>query len=164
MKEEQHSDKTTEVVIEKTNWVIDHLNSIGPIVMIVSLFFGNFLKSSMVLSGNSGVYQGYKYVFDGEQKIALLLLICPIIALLASSIGKSSEKFIRLAMPILAIIAFFMLKHAQSVLGMGELGISAKIAIGGGIYVLGVVLSLVGAGADYFEINLHQKIDQIIKR
>ena len=57
-----------------------------------------------------------------------------------------------------------MLKHAQSTLGMGELGISAKIAIGGGIYLLGVVISLVGAGSDYFGIDLHQKISQITKR
>lgn len=143
-----------------------HLDVIGPIVMIVALFLGAFYKDAGGRFAMHYVYPGYKLIFNSNYMLGTLLIVCPAVALLSGYIKslKGSEKLIKLVMPVITLIFVFVLKGQIGDEIASDGAGTVSLAIGGLIYMLGNLVSLVVSGAAFFNIDLNKKVKEFTKK
>ncbi|MHA3067268.1 hypothetical protein [Lacticaseibacillus saniviri] len=150
----------------KNTGVMAYLDIIGPAIMIIAMFLGAFYKDAGGRFAAHNVYPGYKLIFNSSYLMGTLLILCPAIALLAGYIKglKPYENLVRVVMPVITIIFVFVLKgQIGDELASDGAG-TVSFALGGLIYLLGNLISLVVSGSAMLGFDLRGKITQLTKR
>ncbi|KRL02378.1 hypothetical protein [Liquorilactobacillus capillatus] len=148
-----------------TKKTIANLDIIGSIIMIVSLFVGNFYAGD---PGGGLVYSlsypGYKLIFNSDYMLGTLFIIVPALILVVDRIKslQQYESLLKFGLPIVSLIFLFVLKGQLG--DTGNFGGSSSFALGAWLFLLGNVLVLVSGAARFFHIDLEQKITDITKQ
>lgn len=144
---------------------IQNLDAIGAIIMIVSLFAGNFYAGD---PGGGLVYSlsypGYKLIFNSEYMLGTLFIVVPALILVVGRIKslQQYESLLKFGLPIVSLIFLFVLKGQLG--DTGNYGGSASFALGAWLFVLGNILSLISGAAQFFHVDLEQKINDIMQQ
>lgn len=143
---------------------LHNLDVVGAIIMIVSLFVGNFY------AGDPGggymysiSYPGYKLIFNGDYLLGTLFIVVPAVILVIGRIQglKQYESLLKFGLPFVTMIFLFVLKGQLA--DTGNVGGAASFAIGAWIFLVGNVLALIGGAASFFKFDVEEKVNEITK-
>lgn len=143
---------------------LHNLDVVGAIIMIVSLFVGNFY------AGDPGggymysiSYPGYKLIFNSDYLLGTLFIVIPAVILIVGRIQslKQYEGLLKFGLPIVTVIFLFVLKGQLA--DTGNVGGAASFATGAWIFLVGNVLALIGGAAVFFKFDVEEKVNEFTK-